>query len=355
LVKPFASVLIDTYNHERFIERAIVSALEQDFPASDREVVVVDDGSTDGTAEILRKFEPKVQLVRKPNGGQASAFNVGIPRCQGEIIAFLDGDDWWLPSKLQTVVRTLENEPNAGAVGHAIYEVNEAGAIRATVQPNRAYRSRLRGLDDVREFLPLRAFLGTSRFTARRTLLDRILPIPEEISVEADEFLFTMAAALTDVVVLPQPLAHYRLHSGNLYQFGELDRVRMQSKQKALASLVRQLQVHLQRAELPEEVIDLLLQSTWIDAERLRLSLGDGWPWDSFRVERAAYRMAHLRVSLLYRFFQAAALSASLFLPPKLFYALRKRYSGSGWLPLRARLADATPADTTTVRCVERQ
>src|ERR1051325_2162678 len=95
LGKRFASVLIDTYNHERFIEQAIVSVLEQDFPASEREILVVDDGSTDGTPEIVKKFEPQVRLLRKKNGGQASAFNAGIPECKGEIVAFLDGDDWW--------------------------------------------------------------------------------------------------------------------------------------------------------------------------------------------------------------------------------------------------------------------
>lgn len=92
--KPFVSVLIDTYNHERFIEQAIVSVLEQDFPASDREIIVVDDGSTDRTQEIVRKFKPHIRLLCKENGGQASAFNAGIPECKGEIVAFLDADDW---------------------------------------------------------------------------------------------------------------------------------------------------------------------------------------------------------------------------------------------------------------------
>src|SRR5580693_625738 len=84
MAKPFVSDLIDTYNHERFIEDAIVSVLEQDLPASDREILVVDDGSTDRTQEIVKKFEPRVRLLRKANGGQASAFNAGIPECEGE-------------------------------------------------------------------------------------------------------------------------------------------------------------------------------------------------------------------------------------------------------------------------------
>src|ERR1700683_4600223 len=101
MARPLLSVLIDTYNHERFIEQAIVSVLEQDVAEADREIVVVDDGSTNRPPEIVRKFEPRVRLIRKKNGGQASAFNIGIPECRGEIIAFLDGDDWWAPGKLQ--------------------------------------------------------------------------------------------------------------------------------------------------------------------------------------------------------------------------------------------------------------
>src|SRR5580692_11465914 len=114
MAKTFVSVLIDTYNHERFIEKAVVSVLEQDFPAAEREIIVVDDGSTDGTPEIIRKFEPHVRVLRKVNGGQASAFNAGIPECKGEIIAFLDGDDWWAPNKLTSVVQAMATSSSVG-------------------------------------------------------------------------------------------------------------------------------------------------------------------------------------------------------------------------------------------------
>ena len=75
---PFVSVLIDMYNHERFIADAINSVLAQNFPASQLEVLFVDDGSTDSTPEILRKYEPQIRTLRKSNGGQVSAFNFGI-------------------------------------------------------------------------------------------------------------------------------------------------------------------------------------------------------------------------------------------------------------------------------------
>jgi glycosyltransferase involved in cell wall biosynthesis len=75
---PCVSVLIDTYNYGHFIEEAVESVLAQDFPEREREIVVVDDGSTDDTPERLKKFGHAITYLRKPNGGQASAFNLGF-------------------------------------------------------------------------------------------------------------------------------------------------------------------------------------------------------------------------------------------------------------------------------------
>src|SRR5258706_15596501 len=111
MTTPLFRVLIDTYNHERFIEEAIQSVLSQDFPASEREILVVDDGSTDRTPEILRKFASQIRILRKPNGGQYSAFNHGIPECRGELLVFLDADDWKAPDKLTCCNKALVAQP----------------------------------------------------------------------------------------------------------------------------------------------------------------------------------------------------------------------------------------------------
>src|SRR5712675_227407 len=118
--KPFVTALVDTYNQEAFIEQAIESVLQQDFPAGDTEILVVDDGSTDRTSELLRKFAPRVRILRKANGGQASAFNAAIPETRGEIVAFLDGDDWWAPGKLTGVMEVFAKDAAVGLVGHAV-------------------------------------------------------------------------------------------------------------------------------------------------------------------------------------------------------------------------------------------
>ena len=348
--KPFVSVLIDTYNHERFIEEAIVSVLEQDFSASDREIIVVDDGSTDRTPEIVRKFEPQVRLLRKENCGQASAFNAGIPECKGEIVAFLDGDDWWERKKLSVVITELAEHTEIGTLGHGLYEVDEQGRRLYVNVPDRRYFCRLSGLQEAHEFLELRSFLGTSRLAARRSVLVRVAPLPEALLVEADEFLATHAAALGGARILEQPLTNYRLHSGNLYQFSEWNSEKARRKYDSLACILRDLPPRLKPAGVPEDVIQILTDCVRIDVERLGLALGNGWPWDTVRIEREADRQAYRGASFGYHLFHAAVLGAAAVLPPALFYRLRRWYTKRGLARARQTVGSPQPVPSLVVR-----
>src|SRR2546426_4985207 len=206
MTRPFVSVLIDTYNHEGFIEQALVSVLEQGLSAEEMEVIVVDDGSADNTSAIVRKFAPRVRYLFKPNGGQASAFNVGIPEMHGEIASFLDGDDWWAQDKLPKALEQLARNPDIGAVGHGYYEVYPNGQRPRAFVLEKPYRLHLGDLATASLFSHLRCFLGTSRITLRKGILDRVLPVPEELVVEADEFIFTLAVAIGGALILDEPL-----------------------------------------------------------------------------------------------------------------------------------------------------
>lgn len=108
------SVVIPTYNRANLIVETIVSALGQSF--SDREIIVVDDGSTDHTPEVLKPFEDQIIYIRQPNSGPAKARNTGIRMAKGKYIAFLDSDDLWLPEKLELQYQALEQNPQQGLV-----------------------------------------------------------------------------------------------------------------------------------------------------------------------------------------------------------------------------------------------
>jgi glycosyltransferase involved in cell wall biosynthesis len=340
MAKPFVSALIDTYNHERFIEKAVVSVLEQDFPAEEREILVVDDGSSDRTREIVKKFEPRVRLLRKTNGGQGSAFNAGIPECRGEIVAFLDGDDWWAAGKLRAVTRALEEDSTIGFVGHGITEVYSDGRERTELLRENP-RVRISSIDGARAFRLRKSFLGTSRMTMRRSVLREIGAVPEVLRIQADEYLFTMAAAIADVVILHEPLTFYRLHESNAFQVPDGNRESLRTKQKVLDALAESLEKSLREHGIAEEVIRIVVDWIQTEADLIRLGMENGMPWETVRAELASYGIAHEGAPLTHWLFKFCALLPACVLPSQTYYALRQRFSKSDayrrarqkWLP----------------------
>jgi hypothetical protein len=330
MAKPFVSVLIDTYNHERFIEQAIASVLEQDFPATDREIIVMDDGSTDRTPEIVKKFEPRVRLLRKENGGQASALNIGIPECKGEIVAFLDGDDWWAPGKLRRVAEFLAAEPAVGFVGHGILESFDDGAVRG-VTPERQERLRLNSLAAARVFRLRKSYLGTSRMTMRAALARQLLPVPEALVIEADEYLFTLAAALGDLVILPDTLTHYRLHGANLYNAAGGNAAGLRRKQQVISALAEILRLELSARGVPADAVFCVTEIVQAEADQLRLMLDGGTPWETLRTENTIYAVMHGDASRSQRLFRWATMLPACILPPLWFYAARRWLAGQSW------------------------
>jgi glycosyltransferase involved in cell wall biosynthesis len=341
MAKPFVSVLIDTYNHERFIEDAIVSVLQQDIPASDREFLVVDDGSTDRTRDIIRKFEPQVRLMRKENGGQASAFNFGIPQAQGEIVAFLDGDDWWAHNKLTRVVQAMVANPSVGIVGHGIVNVYSDGREQAEIL-REGFCFRANTMAGARLFRRRGAFLGTSRMTIRADLLRRIGAVPEEIEIQADEYLFTLAAVVMGAHILPEALTYYRLHEGNNFQLASGDPQKLRRKQKSLAILARSLSQQLENLGTDPQVRRTVIEYTQASADQLRLVIDGGWPWETLRTEWKIYEILHPEARFSHRIFKLLILFAALVMPPRRFYKLQRSLAQNGfyrrararWLPV---------------------
>ena len=354
-MKLAVTVLIDTYNHERFIEEAIVSVLEQDFPASDMEILVVDDGSTDRTPEIIRKFAPRVRYLQKANGGQASAFNFGIPQARGEIVALLDGDDWWASGKLTAVVEAFAQNPDIGTVGHGHHEVDELGARLRTVVPEREFRLCLRTGDDAQLFSHMRCFLGTSRVAYRRTILARVLPVPEVLRFEADEYLWTIGVALSGALVLDSPLFFYRIHAGNHYMQGSFDKLLLRRRLGVTQGLLDHLPPGLKSLGIPEEAVAIVLEQNQIDAKRLRLMVEGGAPWKTYSVEQADLRRAYKSIAPRYWAYKQLSLLLALILPPRRYYQLRDWYAANNLHRIRRILADPQQSAPVIERVAQSQ
>jgi glycosyltransferase involved in cell wall biosynthesis len=232
---PLISVLIDTYNYGRFVEEAIDSAMTQDFPAGEREIVVVDDGSTDDTAERVRKFGGAITYLRKPNGGQASAFNLGLRHARGKYVAFLDADDYWLPGKLSRVAEEFEKHPDTGMVYHGLRQFNS--------REGRIWDARAA---EISGFLPGKTrdllrytWFPTSFLAFRRSALDLVLPIPESLTIQADAHLSALIVFVAPIVALPDFLAVYRVHESNLFaNSGRIDPVTCELRSRTRRALI---------------------------------------------------------------------------------------------------------------------
>jgi Glycosyl transferase family 2 len=325
MATPFVTALIDTYNHESFIADAIESVLAQDFPASEIEIIVVDDGSVDRTPDVVRKFAPRVRLLRKRNGGQASAFNAGIAESAGAITAFLDGDDWWVPAKLTAVANAFHSDEAVGVVGHGLTQVNPDGSHRVET-PREMLRFRVDSVGAARKFRLCRGFLGTSRMAFRKEVLRQIGTVPEELKFEADEYLFSLGPILSDVMILPEPLTFYRLHGGNLFQMAKGDEG-MRRKQRVLSALSAILREQLPQRGVSQDVAKIIAECVQVEAELLRLGLENGFPWETLSVERKVIEIFLSDASPWQRLFSYMRLAPVLVMPSAAYYRWRRRLS----------------------------
>ncbi len=211
------TVLITTYNYAKFIEQAIDSVLSQDYPLERIQIVVVDDGSTDDTSQRVKKYGSSIEYFLKQNGGQASALNFGLAKASGEIVALLDADDVFVPSKLASIAEAFQKNPTIGMVYHQMFEwdvqSNErralntpliSGDLRASPQQYLTY------------------FVQPASCTSfRRNTLNSLLPIPDSIRMLADAYLVILVPLVSPILALPEPLTIYRIHGSNSYYADE--------------------------------------------------------------------------------------------------------------------------------------
>jgi glycosyltransferase involved in cell wall biosynthesis len=200
------SVVVPTFNHARFVTEAVESVLRQTRPPA--EVLVVDDGSTDDTADRLARFGSRIRYLRQANAGVSAARNHGVREATKEYVAFLDSDDVWHPEKLERQMAILERAPNVGLVGTGTFD-----------WPAAAFQV-VDGSSELRrvtwEDLVVRNQLTTSSVVVRTDVLRRAGPFDTAIQGPEDRDVWLRVAALAPVANLPAALVGYRAVAGSV-------------------------------------------------------------------------------------------------------------------------------------------
>lgn len=209
------SVLIPSYNYERFLPDAIDSVLAQTYERL--EVVVCDDESTDGSPELVRRYaerDDRVRLVQQKNAGQSAALSRAFAESNGHIVCLLDPDDYYRQDKLQHVVDAFRREPTAGMVVHRIVRVDERGHEEG-VHPRPGALPHGWIAEQTLRNGGVVPWIQNGMICLRREIAERIFPIDPLAETFADVVLRGAASLLAPVVALDEPLTYYRLHGSN--------------------------------------------------------------------------------------------------------------------------------------------
>jgi glycosyltransferase involved in cell wall biosynthesis len=221
------SVIIPTYNRIRTLPRALDSVIAQTRPVD--EIIVVDDGSSDSTDELVHEHYPEVTLLRQPNLGVSAARNLGIEQATGDWIALLDSDDRWLPTRLESQLKLIELHP-----GHRLCHTEEIW-IRECKRVNQMHKHRKSGGHIYSQCLPL-CVISPSSVMIHRSLFDDVGLFDENLPACEDYDLWLRICAHEEVLYVDTPLLlKYGGHGDQLSRrYWGMDRFRLQSLQKIL-------------------------------------------------------------------------------------------------------------------------
>ena len=214
---PYVSVIVPTHNSAAFIAAALDSVLAQTF--TDYEIIVVDDGSTDDTGEVLRRFDGRIISHRQQNQGASAARNAGIRSARGELVCLLDADDLWRPEKLSRQVAVMAAEPSVGLLFADAKEAEGATVQKASILKTMKFGpdalSQIPLPDAFRKLL-IENFIPTSTVMIRAACFATSGLFDEDLPNAEDRDMWLRMAAHFEIGCVPDVLATKRSHGANI-------------------------------------------------------------------------------------------------------------------------------------------
>lgn len=216
---PTISVVIPCFNAERYVGATVESVLAQAWP--NLQIIIVDDGSSDGSCALVQQRFPEVTLIRQANQGVAAARNAGIRRATGEWIAFVDADDIWLPGKLHRQWEQLRDHPGV-RMNYTAWEVWQSqeptppSDLISNLQFTAADARWAGASGWIYPELLLDCAVWTSTVMAHRSLFEEVGRFDTSLRIGEDYDLWLRISRVTQILRVSQPLALYRTHPASI-------------------------------------------------------------------------------------------------------------------------------------------
>ena len=220
---PLISVIIPAFNSGQFIAQAVQSVLDQTYHHF--EVIVIDDGSTDTTKDVLREFNGHIRYCYQENRGPSAARNTGIAMAEGEYICFLDADDIWMPNKLEVQVAFMAQHDDIGLVFSDEEEVGLDMGQHRSILAQTLFRSDIvtqTPMQNAFKKLLVENFIPTSMVMVRRTCFGKAGLFDESLRVVEDRDMWLRIAAYFKIACIPVILGKKRVHESNISKGTEL-------------------------------------------------------------------------------------------------------------------------------------
>jgi len=254
---PMVTVIVNNYNYGRFLKVAIDSALSQSYPYM--QVIIVDDGSTDESSRVIDAYGERVTAILKENAGQASAFNAGVARCEGDIVIFLDADDALLSNTAEQVVHAFVTHEHVAKVQYRMEIIDADNHRTGVIKPSPHLPMRSGDLrKHVLSFPEDNTWMATSGNAFSTHVLRQIFPMPEEeFRILADLYLSQLTPLFGTVVSLDYVGAYYRMHGSNNFEGYTMDLARVRKSITYMANTHAYIQQYATSLHLEQSLFEV--------------------------------------------------------------------------------------------------